>query len=160
LFPTGIWRTRWQHWRSLWQVRELAEGADAEANRRVVLVVGPVGGLQGHRASLGLASGALWTLDRVGVAGDGMPAGGLAALGGDACDRTWLRVAVKPSLLAGLQALDRAAGLPPCLLPFGIVLTPGRLGAKRSVGVAYLEALPVVLERNPGRGVGSGQRCS
>src|SRR6266540_2435145 len=99
-----------------------------------------------------LAGGALGTLDRVGVAGGGMPAGGFAALvGGDAAHRTRSPGAVKPlllavklALLAGLHALDRAAGLPPCLLTFGV--GSARRHAEGPVGVVDLESLAVVLD--------------
>jgi hypothetical protein len=48
------------------------EGTDADSDRWVVVpvvVVGPVGGLVSHRASLRLAGGPLGTLDRTRVAG-------------------------------------------------------------------------------------------
>jgi hypothetical protein len=64
--------------------------------------------------------------------------------GGDACDRTWLRVAVKPSLLACLHALDCAVGLPPCLLAFGVLIGGWGL-TEGPVGVVDPEALAVVL---------------
>jgi hypothetical protein len=46
-----------------------------------------------------------------------------------------------------LHTDDRVAGLPPCLLPLGILVVPGGRLTKRPVGIIDLEALPVVLDR-------------
>ncbi len=59
-------------------------------------------------------------------------------------------VAVKLALLAGLHTLDRAVGLPPCLLPFGVLVVARWRLTQGPVGVADLEALAVVLHLSGG----------
>jgi hypothetical protein len=53
-------------------------------------------------------------------------------------------------LLAGLHALDRAAGRSPCLLAFGVLVVAGRRLPKRPVEIVDLELLPVVLDSSGG----------
>jgi hypothetical protein len=78
-----------------------------------------------------------------------MPAGGLV---GDASDgtRCWIAVTFAGALLAGLHALDRAAGLAPCPVAFGVVVVAGRRLAEWPVWVVDLELLAVVLDRAGG----------
>ena len=130
----------------------VVDGADGDADRwlLVVGVVGPVGGLVGHRASLGLAGRPLRTLDRVEVAGGGMPAGGLAAVAvGERPDRLGLAVLLVAFAPAGLHSRHRTAGQAPCLLSFGVVVLTG-LVAEGPVGVADLVVLAVVLHQPGG----------
>jgi hypothetical protein len=82
-----------------------------------------------------------------------MPGGGLVAPAvGERPNGLWFGslVAVVLTLLAGLYALDRAAGLPPCLVPLGVVMLAARRLPQRSLGVVELELLAVVLHGSGG----------
>src|SRR6266511_3831327 len=97
----------------------------------------------------GSAGRPLRTLDRMRIAGEAMPAGGLAAaVVGERRDSVVVALVVAV-LLAGLHPRQRARGLAPCMALLGVGVA-GRLGAERTVRVGDLEALAIVLHRSGG----------